>query len=311
MLRGTSFCWLAMLALAACGGGEVAQPPAPEAQAPAAGVGLRIENVGFATPESVLHDPAADVYLVSNINGSPLATDDNGFVSRLAPDGTVIALRWIDGASPDVELDAPKGMAIVGDTLYVADISVVRSFDRTSGAPLGTIEIPGATFVNDLAATRDGQVLVSDSGMVFTESGPEDTGSAAVYLIDADGGLTTVAASADLDKPNGVLDSLAHDGTMVAPLGGDTVYLLDEDGERLDVAQLPTGGLDGLVESGDGDLLVSSWAGSAIYRIEPDGAITTIAGDLPAPADIGWDAGRSLILVPLFNDNAVVLVPVD
>lgn len=309
MLRGKSICWSAILTLAACGGGEVAQQPAPEPQAPTAGAGVRIENVGFATPESVLHDAAADIYLVSNINGSPLATDDNGFISRLAPDGTVLDLKWIDGESPEVELNAPKGMAIVGDTLYVADITVVRRFDRTSGAPLGAIDIPGATFVNDVAATRDGQILVSDSGMTFTERGPEDTGSAAVYLIGADGGLTTVAA-ADLERPNGVLDSMAHDGIMVAPFGGGALYLLDEDGERLDVAELPTGGLDGLVETGDGDLLVSSWAGSAVYRVDPNGEVTTAADGLPAPADIGWDEGRRRVLVPQFNDNAVVLVPV-
>ena len=44
---------------------------------------------GFATPESVLYDVESDTYLVSNINGSPLAVDNNGFIWRIAPEGEV------------------------------------------------------------------------------------------------------------------------------------------------------------------------------------------------------------------------------
>src|SRR5439155_11692308 len=44
---------------------------------------------GFLTPESVLHDPVQDIYFVSNINGSPTAKDNNGFISRVRPDGAV------------------------------------------------------------------------------------------------------------------------------------------------------------------------------------------------------------------------------
>jgi streptogramin lyase len=301
---------MALMALIGCGnGGERTQrQPASEPKAATAPTEIRVEGVGFATPESVLYDEAADVYLVSNINGSPSAVDDNGFISRVAPDGTMLELKWIAGESPDVELNAPKGMAIVGDTLYVADISAVRRFDRTSGASLGAIDIPGATFVNDLAATRDGQVIVSDTGVVFTDSGAEDTGTAAVYLMDADGELTTIASD-NLDKPNGVLDSRVHDGVLVASFGGNVVYKLDADGERTDVVELPTGGLDGLMETAGGDLLVSSWEGSAVYRVTPDRVISTAADELPAPADIGWDEGRRRLLVPLFTTNAVVILP--
>ncbi|MGH2396883.1 MAG: hypothetical protein ACRDFW_07825 [bacterium] len=57
---------------------------------------------GFQTPESVLYDSRADVYLVSNINGPAVprnvfAVDGNGFVSRVSPSGKVLGLKWIDG----------------------------------------------------------------------------------------------------------------------------------------------------------------------------------------------------------------------
>ncbi|MCY4074567.1 MAG: hypothetical protein OXH04_03950, partial [Acidobacteria bacterium] len=88
---------------------------------------------GMATPESAVHDPEADVYLVSNINGGPGDVDDNGFITRLSPDGTITHLKWIDGEDPAVTLHAPKGSAIHGDRFYVADIDTVRVFDRTTG----------------------------------------------------------------------------------------------------------------------------------------------------------------------------------
>ena len=72
---------------------------------------------------------------------------------------------------------------------------------------------------------------------------------------------------------------------------------------------LPTGGFDGLMETADGDVLVSSWDGSAIYRVKPDGAISTAAENLPAPTDFAWDAGRGVIVVPLFTSDAVVILP--
>jgi len=157
MYRRGLVCWIATLFLVACGAGhEPDQTPVMDTGMSAAAAELRVENVGLATPESVLHDTAADVYLVSNINGAPLEIDGNGFISRLSPDGTVIDLKWIDGKNPGTELNAPKGMAIVDDTLYVADISVVRRFNRVTGEYLGAVDIPGATFVNDLATTRDG-----------------------------------------------------------------------------------------------------------------------------------------------------------
>lgn len=50
---------------------------------------------GIQTPESVLYEAGSDTYLVSNINGSPLAADNNGFISRRA--STPLATRAMAG----------------------------------------------------------------------------------------------------------------------------------------------------------------------------------------------------------------------
>ncbi|MCK5650134.1 MAG: B12-binding domain-containing protein, partial [Gemmatimonadetes bacterium] len=100
------------LLLHACGG-----EPAQEADTVPTGppVVIEVTDVGFSVPESMLHDGVADVYLVSNINGSALEADGNGFISRVAPSGEVLELKWIDGETEGVTLNGPKGMAIVGD----------------------------------------------------------------------------------------------------------------------------------------------------------------------------------------------------
>ena len=39
-------------------------------------------------PESARYDKDLDVWFVSNVNGTPSAKDNNGYISRLRPDGT-------------------------------------------------------------------------------------------------------------------------------------------------------------------------------------------------------------------------------
>src|SRR5207245_6256953 len=148
-------------------------PPMPMTTSPPSTTPTKL--TGFQTPESVLYDPDQDVYFVSNINGQPTAADDNGFISRINPDTLQNDLKWIDAAKPDIILNAPKGMAILGDDLYVADLSVVRKFDRKTGKPKGEIPIPGSTFLNDVAS--DGKaVYVSDTGMKAGANGFEPAG---------------------------------------------------------------------------------------------------------------------------------------
>src|SRR6266478_840928 len=47
----------------------------------------RIAVSGFVSPETVIHDPLTDLYLVSNVGGPPV-TVNHGFISRVSPDGT-------------------------------------------------------------------------------------------------------------------------------------------------------------------------------------------------------------------------------
>lgn len=267
---------------------------------------INVRGIGLQTPESVLYDAAADVYLVANINGNPTATDDNGFISRIAPSGRVLSLRWIDGRRGNVTLNAPKGMAIVGNTLYVADITAVRMFDRRTGRQRGSLAIAGSTFLNDVAAGRDGSVYVTDSGLNpdFSPNGTD-----AVYKIARNGKVTAVARGASLKGPNGV--TVLRDGRVFVVTfsqAGET-YSLGMGGQPENVKTMPKGQLDGVIQTRSGALLISSWAASTVYRVDRRGRVTVAVANVPSPADIGYDTRRQRVLIPIFMENRLVIAP--
>jgi streptogramin lyase len=300
MLSRTYWPAAALALTAACAPGERAAPPAASA--------VDIVDVGFATPESVLPDTLADVYLVSNINGQPTDKDDNGFIARLAPTGAVEALKWIDGATDAVTLNAPKGMAVHHDTLFVADIDVVRLFDRATGAPLGNWPVSGATFLNDLAVGPDGTLYVTDTGVSPGEGGLVPNGSDGVYRRDGDR-WTAIVSGAGLGNPNGIIADSA--GLVVVTYGSGDVYRLNPTtGDRTMLPKPPQGALDGVVELADGEFLISSWSAQGVYRLSSSGEYSAAISDtVQAPADIGFDAKRRTLLIPDFLGNRVLIRP--
>jgi sugar lactone lactonase YvrE len=182
-------------------------------------------------------------------------------------------------------------------------IDVVRVFSRISKRTLATIKLPGTTFLNDLTSDAAGNVYVSDSGLT-----PEfkPNGTDAIYKIDAKNKVSLVAKGATLALPNGLFSST--DGTVVvAPFGSKDLYSIAVDGTQSTIATLPGGSLDG-VELFEGGYYVSSWETSSVYKIK-DGAISVVIDKLSSPADIGIDAKRGQLLVPLLNENRLVFQP--
>lgn len=258
---------------------------------------------GMSTPESVLYDADADVYLVSNINGAPLAKDNNGFISVVTADGK--ATKLIEGGKNKATLNAPKGMAVAGGVLYVTDIDTVRMFDRKTGAPKGEHAVAGATFLNDMVVGADGKtVYFTDSGLKQGAKDFEPSGADGVYAIK-DGKVAAVLKDKDLGKPNGLIATA--DALWVVNFGNNELWSIDlkTSKKAAAVTKLPKGGLDGIAMLPSGDLLVSSWEGSAVYRGKPGGEFKEVVGGVGSPADIAYDTKRDQVLVPRFMDGKV------
>jgi hypothetical protein len=282
-------------------GAPAADTPKPAGLTPV----VKWADVGLAKPESIVFDADGDRYLVSNINGGGLAKDNNGFISVLSPDGQVTALKWIEGGKNKVSLDGPKGLVIVKELLYAADITSVRVFDRKTGAPKATIPVPTSTSLNDIAAAPDGKVYVSDTAKKIGADGKtmEPNGNDSIYVIEG-GKARTLAKRKELGSPNGILWTDQGLVAVTNDASGE-VYRLDDKLERQDITKLPAGNLDGLLALGD-SLLVTSWAGNAIYRGKLGGSFEVLIADLKSPADIGYDTKRGRLLVPLLMENTVL-----
>ncbi|TGW07059.1 ATP/GTP-binding protein, partial [Mesorhizobium sp. M2D.F.Ca.ET.145.01.1.1] len=126
------------------------------AAAPPAQAGELWRATGLEQPESALFDAANNRIIVSNISGNPGDADGIGYLSVLSTEGKIVTQHWTDG------MDAPKGMAIAGGKLYVADITKVRVVDLASGKLIASIVIPNAVFLNDMTSDQSGKVYVTD-----------------------------------------------------------------------------------------------------------------------------------------------------
>lgn len=287
-MRRTVVC-VALVVVAACG--------APRARPPerVAGVG------GFATPESVRWDPQQDVYFVSNINGSPGDHDNNGRISVVLPAGTVRDSAFLAGGVNGVTLHAPKGMALVHDTLWVTDIDVIRAFNAVSAAPIATIAVPGAVFLNDIVAAPDGSLYVTDTAIRFGAAGIEHPGVDRIYRVAPDRSVSVALEGDTLGRPNGIAWDSAGARFLVVPFSSPSLFAWKPGDAAPAVIAAGPGGYDG-VEATGAAFWVSSWADSSVYRFEGGQGTNAITG-VPSPADIGYDAKRNRLVIPVFTEN--------
>jgi sugar lactone lactonase YvrE len=282
--------------------------PADDGVTPGAAGVTTLSGVGLDEPENVVYDSAADVFLVSNIVGNPAARDDNGFISRVSPDGRLLALRWIAGGVRGAVLDAPKGLAIRGDTLAIADVGAVHLFNRVTGAPIATIRLHGQV-MNDVAWAPDGSLWITDTGPDRSHS-PVDTSADvdAVWRAFPDGRVQSVARGLWLDRPDGLV--LRGSDALVATFGARRIERVAPGATAAPVERmLPGGRVDGLRREPDGSLLVSSWDAGTVWRLARDGALHPLLTHVQSPAGIAVDTRRGRLAVTSMQGNAFYLLP--
>jgi sugar lactone lactonase YvrE len=267
---------------------------------------------GLSTPESVKYDGDEDAYFITNINGNPSAKDGNGFIVRARPDSGAGLFRVdtvVRGGRGGATLHAPKGMAIVADTLWVADIDAVRGFNKRTGAPTRTVNFAsmGALFLNDIATDAGNGVYITDTGIRFNPDGSMGApGRQRIFRFKA-GDQPSIALQGDsLGNPNGIAWDSRRGAFIVAQFGAPSITTWSSGDSTLKTLASGPGQFDGVEILADGRTLVSSWTDSSVYVVEND-RMRKVIGGVEAPADIGYDTKRNLVLVPLFNRNSVEL----
>jgi len=258
-------------------------------------ISCRSKDETFKKPESFIIDTETGEYFVSNVNGIPLDRDKNGYITKLDKDLKVINKEFIKGTA-DVELHAPKGMAIIGDVLYVTDISNLRAYNKKTGENVADIDLKdrGAIFLNDIIADKDGNLYVSDMTANI------------IYKVETqnENKVSVFCEGEQLDQPNGLMIHPQTGDLLVAAWGGKFLSI-DKDGKVSAFLDDKKIGLDGIDYDNDGNIYVSSFQEGEIYKITPDKKITTIKKGLKTPADISVDRKKGLLLIPFMSADKI------
>lgn len=238
---------------------------------------------GLKSPESVIQAKDGSIY-ISEI--AEFGKDGDGQISKLDTKGNVTVFAK--------GMDDPKGLAMIGEKLYVADKNRVLELNKD-----GTWQVYGAqmlfpgtpVFLNDLVADKLGNLYVSDSG-TLKEGGQ-------IYKIAKGGGTITVVVDSknpDILAPNGLLFEGRNNLLSVDFESGNLYRVNISNGQTMKLATGFAGG-DGMVKTKAGKIYISSWKDGKIYYVAA-GKAKLVKEGYKASADIALTNDEKYLMVP-------------
>jgi hypothetical protein len=240
---------------------------------------------GFHVPESALHSPKTGTIFVTNIECEPdnyWVDNNKGYISVVDGDHRVKTRRWVE-SKPESRLHGPKGMCLLGDTLYFTDNTRLMQVPLSGGTP--SVLVSGFKQANDLA-TDGKNIWVSDTaaGKIFC--------------------VTPQGTKREIQAPAGINGLTFFDDKMFG-VSWDLheVYELDPSGKSAPVAFGLADhfkNLDGIEVLDDGTFIVSDFMGDTVYTINPDRRSVHPLIKINSPADIGLNRKAGLLYVPQF-----------
>ncbi len=258
----------------------------------------------FRTPESVTYDEKRDVLYVSNFNirGGFLQGDNQSFdefISRVNTNGEIEQLEWVTG------LNAPTGMSVFEDTLYVVERNTLVEINIEAAQIANRYRIPGARFVNDVEFDGNGIGYISDN---------DQNASVTIYRF-ADGVIGPWINRNQIYRTNG----LCLDQDMLIGCDFNSMYLKGvrlSDGQIENMAYLGATGIiyDGLRVVDENSYITSDWTSNvclvykpgAVRRILDLSTMNPIAGSMVNCADIEYIPQKKLLIIPTFNDHRLL-----
>jgi sugar lactone lactonase YvrE len=208
----------------------------------------------------------------------------------------VVEAQWVTG------LNAPKGMMLHGERLYVSDVNRLVAIQVKTGRIVASYLAPNAIFLNDVTVDGAGRIYVSD--MV------DD----AIYRLDGNVFELWLKSPA-LENPNGL--KVESDELRVAAWGVMTDgfatkvpgHLKSVSIQTKTITSLgngtPVGNLDGLEPDGRGNYLVTDWLAGGLYRIAPTGEAELLLDLNQGSADLLVLDGGRLAIIPMMMDGTL------
>ena len=246
----------------------------------------------FQHPESIVFDSASKFLYVSNVGKTAdYKKDGDGYISLLNIHGEIIHPRWVKG------LSAPRGICILHDALYVADVDRVVKIDRKSGQILATISVSEKAMLTDVEAGSNGEVYITDAS---TNS---------IYVLQNDQ-VSRRMKSEDWNSPAGMyltgdkllLTSLGNNNLLqVDPMTGATQQIADSLRQARGVTSI-------------GGSLIVGGLGGQLYGIRKGIDFRWPLIDLEMQrddvADILYVADYNVLFIPTYRGHSVLAVSV-
>lgn len=246
-------------------------------------------------PESVLYDEAGKVLFVANIDGKADALDGNGFISKVGLDGKILDLRWTSG------LNAPKGMGVYRNRLYVTDVYRLVVINTENGQAEKTYDAvdPKNAFLNDVTVAKDGTVYVSDSR--FDK----------IYRLKDDKWEVWMQGE-QLNRPNGLL-AVGKDKLMIGSTKTGALRSVDVSTKTITTLADGMAATDGIVTDKKGNFFVSDWNGQ-LFFVGAGGEKQRLLDSREQKvntADIEYVRSWKLLIVPTFFKNKLIAYKVE
>lgn len=235
----------------------------------------------FCEPETVLPLPD-DTLLVSNV--CDFKKQGNGFLTLLDATGQTIDWRIVEG------LDAPLGMTLAGNRLYVVDNNQVKVLHWPGYEPLETIALDTAV-ANDIAVAPDGTIYVSD------------TGKHQVIKRAPDGSQTVLTGESRFESANGL--GLHGDYLYVGGARLWCINLADYSVKTIGPEWLAD--IDGIEFEAGGTLQITP-VGGPLIRYRRDGSADAFVGKGISSANHGYSEKLKLAFIPTGFDNTVIAI---
>ena len=248
---------------------------------------------GLKMPESVVQAKDGTIY-ISEING--FDKDGDGQISKLDKDGKLTVFA--------TGMDDPKGLAIIGDKLYVADKTRILEVSKDGTWKEYTAAAAFASkpkFLNDLEADKAGNLYVSDSGDL--KSGGQ------IYKISKGGTPTLIVDSKNHDvlAPNGLLSD-GRNQLLEVDFESGILYRVNLTTGKLTKLAEGFGGADGLVKTKAGKIFISDWKTGKVYKAV-NGKAVLIKEGYQSAADIALTTDDKTLMVPDMKAGELDFIP--
>jgi len=258
----------------------------------------------FSRPESAYFYTSggtdSGVYFISSTN-----SDDVGWVSKLASDGSMIDPRWATG------LRNPMGMRVSGKRLWVNNATEVVGVNLNDPNDRIVHSIDGAILLNDLATDSLGYAYLSDPV------------NSRVVRVDLATGENSTYISTLPSSPNGLLVQgdrlyIASWGIMseqpeeraewITKTAGDLYWVSLKDSKKVRHIIAPElGNLDGVEIDQQGNIYVSDWESGKLYKISSSNKTVIELGQYgQGLADLGLNSLTGELVLPVVLSSEVI-----